>query len=168
MAEQYTKVAIGDIGTQLFWFNPKSVTSSGTVASFEYALPITAGAEFGGDTESFEAPETDLDYIPKVGEGNDIEVDKAAKEFIQEVLRNAVAKLYALGFTNRTALQKEKPRDVDMSDSRQMLQEANNKAIEVIDRLAQIYILEAAMEEYQYTQSLKNLQNNTSNQEEEK
>lgn len=67
MAEQYTKVAIGDIGTQLFWFNPKSVTSSGTVASFEYALPITAGAEFGGDTESFEAPETDLDYIPKVG-----------------------------------------------------------------------------------------------------
>lgn len=59
MAEQYTKVAIGDIGTQLFWFN--------TDKKFEYALPITAGAEFGGDTESFEAPETDLDYIPKVG-----------------------------------------------------------------------------------------------------
>ena len=59
MAEQYTKVAIGDIGTQLFWYNK-------TTSKFEYALPVTAGAEFGGDTESFEAPETDLDYIPKV------------------------------------------------------------------------------------------------------
>lgn len=59
MAEQYTKVAIGDIGTQLFWYNKST-------SKFEYALPITAGAEFGGDTESFEAPETDLDYIPKV------------------------------------------------------------------------------------------------------
>lgn len=72
MAEQYTKVAIGDIGTQLFVFNSKSLVESEAggstpTASFEYALPITAGAEFGGDTESFEAPETDLDYIPKVG-----------------------------------------------------------------------------------------------------
>ena len=70
MAEQYTKVAIGDIGTQLFWWNKKhsgeGTTEKPYVGSFEYALPITAGAEFGGDTESFEAPETDLDYIPKV------------------------------------------------------------------------------------------------------
>lgn len=58
--KQYTNIAIGDIGTQLFWFNPdKSV--------FEYAVPVTAGAEFGGDTESFDTPETDLDYIPKIG-----------------------------------------------------------------------------------------------------
>lgn len=59
MAEQYTKIAIGDIGTQLFYYNS-------TTNKFEYALPVTAGAEFGGDTESFDAPETDLDYVPKV------------------------------------------------------------------------------------------------------
>ena len=62
MAEQYNKIAIGDIGTQLFWFNPAE-----GVKKFEYALPVTAGAEFGGDTESFDAPETDLDYVPKIG-----------------------------------------------------------------------------------------------------
>lgn len=54
---KFDKVAIGDIGTQLFHFDS---------SAFKYAFPITAGAEFGGDSESFEAPETDLDYIPKV------------------------------------------------------------------------------------------------------
>ena len=58
--KEYTTIAVGDIGTQLFWFNK-------TTSKFEYALPVTAGAEFGGDTESFEAPETDLDYVPKIG-----------------------------------------------------------------------------------------------------
>ena len=107
MANQYTKIAIGDMGTQLFWWNEASdyeeatVTSSTfasmkdslytkagnvytkvpasatydssatyytkTVGRFEYALPVTAGAEFGGDAESFDAPETDLDYTPKIG-----------------------------------------------------------------------------------------------------
>lgn len=105
MDKQFEKVAIGDIGTQVFWFNNKytvaEVTSDtfdtlksnlykmvsgspvklGTSDSysadatyynaptnkFEYAVPVTAGAEFGGDTESFDAPETDLDYIPKIG-----------------------------------------------------------------------------------------------------
>lgn len=60
MPNQYEKVAIGDIGTQVFWYNK-------TNKKFEYAVPVTAGAEFGGDVESFEAPETDLDYIAKIG-----------------------------------------------------------------------------------------------------
>lgn len=64
MAE-YKDIAIGEIGTQLFWFNPTS-------SKFEYAVPVTAGAEFGGDAESFDAPETDLDYVPKVGGRNQI------------------------------------------------------------------------------------------------
>lgn len=55
----YEKIAIGDIGTQVFWFNQTS-------GKFQYAIPVTAGAEFGGDTESFDAPETDLDYVPKI------------------------------------------------------------------------------------------------------
>ena len=57
---QYTNIAIGDIGTQLFVYNKDTKV-------FEYFVPVTAGAEFGGDTESFDVPETDLAYIPKVG-----------------------------------------------------------------------------------------------------
>lgn len=105
MSNQYTKVAIGDIGTQIFWYNSgykavnvteetfstlkntlykkNDVTNKyekldiddvflegikyyQSVKAFEYAVPVTAGAEFGGDTESFDAPETDLDYTPRV------------------------------------------------------------------------------------------------------
>lgn len=58
-ARQYSQVAISDIGTQLFWYNK-------TTDKFEYAIPITAGAEFGGDTETYEVNETDLDYTAKV------------------------------------------------------------------------------------------------------
>ena len=57
--KQYSQVAISDIGTQLFWFNEDT-------DKFEYAIPITAGAEFGGDTETYEVNETDLDYTAKV------------------------------------------------------------------------------------------------------
>jgi hypothetical protein len=53
----FNNIAIGDIGTQLFYLDG---------STFKYLVPVTAGAEFGGETESFEAPETDLDYIPKV------------------------------------------------------------------------------------------------------
>lgn len=53
------KIAVGDLGTQFFWLN--RVTKM-----FEYALPVVAGSEFGGDTESFDAPESDLPYVPKV------------------------------------------------------------------------------------------------------
>lgn len=61
MAElEYTTIAISDIGTQLFHFNTTSL-------KFEYAMPITAGGDFSGDQESFEVPETDLPYIPKIG-----------------------------------------------------------------------------------------------------
>lgn len=54
-----TNIAIGEYGTQLFWWNP-------TAKKFEYALPLVSGGEYGGDTETFEAPELDLDYVPKI------------------------------------------------------------------------------------------------------
>ncbi len=47
-----TKVAIGEYGTQFFWFNT-------TEQKFEYALPLVSGGEYGGDTETFDAPELD-------------------------------------------------------------------------------------------------------------
>lgn len=64
---EYTDIAIGDIGTQLYWFDAQHSGSTGNYkGAFEYGVPVTAGAEFGGDVESFDAPETDLDYVPKV------------------------------------------------------------------------------------------------------
>lgn len=56
-----TNIAIGEYGTQLFWFNPVSESQK-----FEYALPLVSGGEYGGDTETIEAPEMDLDYVPKI------------------------------------------------------------------------------------------------------
>lgn len=55
-----TKIAIGEYGTQFFWFNPNE-------QKFEYALPLVSGGEYGGDTESFDAPELDGKTVFKVG-----------------------------------------------------------------------------------------------------
>lgn len=104
LAEAFNSViAIGDLGTQLFWLNkgykevavtsdtfddlksslytedagvytkvPNTATydSSETyyqrINAFEYALPVVAGAEFGGDTETLEAPESDDPTVAKI------------------------------------------------------------------------------------------------------
>lgn len=52
-------IAIGEYGTQFWWWNKTS-------QKFEYGLPLVSGGEYGGDTETFEAPEMDLDYVPKI------------------------------------------------------------------------------------------------------
>lgn len=59
-----TTIAIGEYGTQLFWWNPAGGTSA--TGAFEYALPLVSGGEYGGDTETYEAPELDLDYVAKI------------------------------------------------------------------------------------------------------
>lgn len=63
-----TKIAIGEYGTQLFWWNPNGKVSEDAEGNgaFEYALPLVSGGEYGGDTETFEAPELDLDYVAKI------------------------------------------------------------------------------------------------------
>ena len=96
-------------------------------------------------------------YILEVGEGNDSENHQRAQNFMQEVLRDSVSKIYAFAFTTRTQLAKEKPRDVDMSNTGQMIDEANAKAIDMINRLAKIYVLESLWQTHQYTQALKTL-----------
>ena len=53
------KIAIGEYGTQLFWWNRDEMM-------FEYALPLVSGGKYGGETETFEAPELDLDYVAKI------------------------------------------------------------------------------------------------------
>ena len=61
-AESFNKkIATGMLGTQLFVWDKKS-------KKLVYAVPITddGGGEYGGDTESFEAPEADLARTPKI------------------------------------------------------------------------------------------------------
>lgn len=54
---QYNDSVISDIGTQLFVLED---------AIMNYAFPVQAGGVFGGDTETYDAPETDLNYVPKI------------------------------------------------------------------------------------------------------
>ena len=109
------------------------------------------------DPQDPEKATADLEklYVPKQGEGNDSEAYKKAQEFMQDVLRKAATNLYATGFTTRTVMQKEKPRDVDMSSSDKIAREIGLKSGEIIERLATIYLLESQMQNYQYTQAMK-------------
>ena len=96
-------------------------------------------------------------YILPVGEGNDSDNHQKAQALMQDVLRDSVAKIYAIAFTTRTQLAKEKPRDIDMNNTGQMMDETNAKAIDMVNRLAKIYLLESLLQSHQYTQSLKTL-----------
>ena len=96
-------------------------------------------------------------YILPVGEGNDSENHQKSQALMQDVLRDSVAKIYAIAFTTRTQLAKEKPRDIDMNNTGQMMDETNAKAIDMVNRLAKIYLLESLLQSHQYTQSLKTL-----------
>lgn len=105
--------------------------------------------------------------VPKTGEGDDDKNFEESQEKMQQILRQAVVELYAAGFTTRANMPKEKPRDVNMNDTNQMLLETNAKAVEVINRLAQIFTLESMLESYQYTQGLKTLTVDASSQTDE-
>ena len=106
-------------------------------------------------------------YVPTQGEGNDSEAHKKAQAFMQDVMRKAATNLYAIGFTTRTVMQKEKPRDVDMTSSDKIAREIGFKSGEIIERLATIHLLESQMQNYQYTQAMKVMTVDTSAQKEE-
>ncbi len=101
-----TTIAIGEYGTQLFWFNPSSSSEK-----FEYALPLVSGGEYGGDTETFEAPELDLDYVAKLAGRttlNDITLtSNYTKERYArwlEILNNVNKQVYMEAFTDGSAV----------------------------------------------------------------
>lgn len=106
-----TTIALGEYGTQFFWFNPKSSDNSQTKPEFEYALPLVSGGEYGGDTETFEAPELDLDYVAKISGRtslNDISLtSNYTKERYQrwvEILNNTKLQAYLEVFTDGSAV----------------------------------------------------------------
>ena len=101
-----TTIAIGEYGTQLFWFNPDDEKEK-----FEYALPLVSGGEYGGDTETFEAPELDLDYVAKLAGRttlNDITLtsnytkDRYARWL--EILNNIDKQVYMEVFSDSSAV----------------------------------------------------------------
>lgn len=101
-----TTIAIGEYGTQLFWFNPDDEKEE-----FEYALPLVSGGEYGGDTETFEAPELDLDYVAKLAGRttlNDITLtsnytkDRYARWL--EILNNIDKQVYMEVFSDSSAV----------------------------------------------------------------
>jgi hypothetical protein len=98
-----TDIAIGELGTQFFFYNT-------TKAKFEYALPLAdgGGGEYGGDTETFDAPEMDLAYTPKISGRtslNDIELTsnytkdryKRWLEILSNTKSNAYLEVYSDG-----------------------------------------------------------------------
>ena len=102
--KQYTEIAIPDIGTQLFWWNK-------TTKVFEYGVPVTAGAEFGGDVESFEVGETDLGYKARVAglpSLNDIpyQVNYTADKYrrVREISDNTEMNTYMEVFSDGSAM----------------------------------------------------------------
>lgn len=115
MAKQYTTIAIGELGTQLFWFNKDSEYTVGEDAetktgAFEYAFPITAGAEFGGDTESTDVTETDLDYVAKIGGRTSLNeipytlnYTKEKYARVEEITSNIVPQVYMEVFQDGSA-----------------------------------------------------------------
>lgn len=127
------------------------------------ALPLSSYAEEDMSNDEMAAAVRD-NYILPVGEGNDNENHQKAQAVMQDLLRDSVSKIYAVAFTTRTQLAKEKPRDIDMNNTGQMMDETNAKAIDMVNRLAKIYLLESLLQSHQYTQSLKTLTVDKSNE----
>ena len=107
-------------------------------------------------------------YVTHVGQGNDQENYDKAQEAMQALLRDSVAKMYAAAFTTRTNLQKEEPQDPDMKDTSAMHEASQRKALEMLTRLSQIYMLESLQESYRKTVSFKSVSLDVSQSNEEK
>lgn len=89
-----TNIAVGEYGTQFFHFNAVS-------KKFEYALPLVSGGEYGGDTETFDAPEMDLDYVAKISGRTSLNEVKLISNYTKdrharwlEILNNKEAQSY--------------------------------------------------------------------------
>lgn len=117
----------------------------------------------GNATQADKAVEEN--YIKTQGEGNDVENFKQAQEEMQEILREVASELYAIAFTTRSNMIKEEPSDKDMQSTDQILQEANVKAMSCVKRLAVIYALESAIQNFQMIEETQNVIIDASQQE---
>ena len=105
--------------------------------------------------------------VPHTEGDNTVDRDKEAKEFIQEMMRDAVSTLYAAGLTTRTNMSKEVPHDVDMTAKDQIITEINMKAQECIERTAKIYTLESLIRTFQMIEDMQTVTYKPEKKEEE-
>lgn len=94
-------------------------------------------------------------YNRQAGQGNDNQMAQDQKQKMMEIQRENVANLYAVAFTTRTLLAKERQADEpknDMENTRELIKLTNQKAAEMLGRLRNIMKLEAALAEFQITQ----------------
>ena len=105
-------------------------------------------------------------FVVKEGEGDSVEAQKQMDAFMQEALRDSVSKLYAVAYATRANFAKEKPRDVDMEATDQILMETNVKASQCVERIATIYTLKSMVQSYNYIEAMQSLKVDTTQQEE--
>lgn len=98
-----TDIAVGEYGTQFFHFNTVS-------KKFEYALPLVSGGEYGGDTETFDAKEMDLDYVPQIGGRTTLNKVDLTSNYTKdryarwnEIIDNKVAQAYIEVYSDNSA-----------------------------------------------------------------
>ena len=94
-------------------------------------------------------------YNAQMGQGNDVEVSSAQYEKMMDIQRENVANLYAVAFTTRSLLAKERKQDEpsnDMKDSREIIKLTNAKVSEMLRRLRNIMKLEAATSDFRFSQ----------------
>lgn len=94
-------------------------------------------------------------YNAQLGQGNDIAVSSEQYDKMMDIQRENVANLYAVAFTTRTLLAKERKQDEpsnDMKSTREIIKLTNKKASEMVRRLRNIMKLEAAISEFKFSQ----------------
>ena len=94
-------------------------------------------------------------YNLQAGQGNDNQVSAEQEEKLLDIQRENLANLYAVAFTTRTLLAKERQTpepENDMKDTRELVKLTNKKASEMLRRLRNVMKLEAATAEFKITQ----------------
>jgi hypothetical protein len=83
-------------------------------------------------------------------------------------MQDAVSTLYAIGHSKKALLTEEPtPQDVDMNDQAAVQREVNIMALDIVGRMSEIYLMESALQTYQYTQNITGLQREAVKSEEE-
>lgn len=107
-------------------------------------------------------------YNPPVEEGNDDEQYENIEQIKRELMQDAVSTLYAIGHSKKALLMEEPaPQDVDMNDQAAVQREVNIMALDIVGHMSEIYLMESALQTYQYTQNITGLQREAVKSEEE-
>lgn len=97
-------------------------------------------------------------YNLKAGQGNDNQAAAEQEEKLLDIQRENLANLYAVAFTTRSLLAKERQTEEpenDMKNTREIIKLINKKSSEIVRRLNKIIKLEAATSEFKMTQKTR-------------